>query len=147
MITENTRMSDEAQIRRVIDDWAQGLRNKDAERIVSHYARRFVHFSLAPPLLSSVSDANALNAWFSTWEGPIGYEIRDLSVTVGNDVAFSHSLNRMHGTKTEGGNGDLWFRHTLGLQKIGGQWKIAHEHESVPFYMDGSYKAAIDLKP
>lgn len=147
MITENTRMSDEAQIRRVIDDWAQGLRNKDAERIVSHYARRFVHFSLAPPLLSSVSDANALNAWFSTWEGPIGYEIRDLSVTVGNDVAFSHSLNRMHGTKTEGGNADLWFRHTLGLQKIGGQWKITHEHESVPFYMDGSYKAAIDLKP
>ena len=24
---------------------------------------------------------------------------------------------------------------------------IVHEHESVPFYMDGSFRAAIDLKP
>ena len=27
------------------------------------------------------------------------------------------------------------------------QWKIMHEHSSVPFYMDGSFKAAVDLKP
>jgi PhnB protein len=26
-------------------------------------------------------------------------------------------------------------------------WKIAHEHDSVPFYMDGSFKASIDLTP
>jgi hypothetical protein len=32
-------------------------------------------------------------------------------------------------------------------QKIGGQWKIAHEHESVPSHKDGSYKAAVDLTP
>ena len=61
------------------------------------------------------------------------------------DVAFSHSLNRMHGTKTDGAKADLWFRQTFGFQRIKGEWKIAHEHESVPFYMDGSFKAAIDL--
>jgi ketosteroid isomerase-like protein len=81
------------------------------------------------------------------WQGPIGYEIRNLSILVGDDVAFSHSLNRMHGTKTDGAKGDLWFRHTFGFQRIKGEWKIAHEHESVPFYMDGSFKAAIELKP
>jgi PhnB protein len=64
---------------------------------------------------------------------------------VGDDVAFCHSLNRISGTKTE--KSDIWFRHTLGFRKIGGEWKITHEHESVPFYMDGSYKAAVDLKP
>jgi ketosteroid isomerase-like protein len=42
---------------------------------------------------------------------------------------------------------DLWFRLTLGLRSIGGRWKLLHEHESVPFYMDGSYKAAVDLRP
>ena len=46
------------------------------------------------------------------------------------------------GEKTE-----LWFRHTMGFRKIGNEWKIAHEHESVPFYMDGSFRAAIDLQP
>ena len=62
-------------------------------------------------------------------------------------VAFSHSLNRMHGTKTDGAKADLWFRQTFGFQRIKGEWKMAHEHESVPFCMDGSFKAAIDLKP
>jgi PhnB protein len=38
-------------------------------------------------------------------------------------------------------------RQTFGLRKLAGAWKIAHDHMSVPFYMDGSYKAAIDLKP
>jgi PhnB protein len=41
----------------------------------------------------------------------------------------------------------VWFRLTLGLRKLGGEWKIAHHHESVPFYMDGSYRAAVDLVP
>jgi len=41
---------------------------------------------------------------------------------------------------------DLWFRETLGLQKFDGKWLIGHSHDSVPFYMDGSYKAAVDLK-
>jgi PhnB protein len=137
-----TKATDEAQIRKVIDAWADALRNKDANGVLSHYAPRLVHFSLAPPLLSTASDAKGLNGWLVTWEGPIGYEIRDLSVRIGNDIAFSHSLNRMHGTKT-----DLWFRQTFGFRKIDKEWKIAHEHESVPFYMDGSYKAAVDLEP
>jgi PhnB protein len=38
-------------------------------------------------------------------------------------------------------------RETLGLRKIDGIWKIAHQHHSVPFYMDGSNRAAVDLKP
>ena len=30
---------------------------------------------------------------------------------------------------------------------LAGTWKIAHEHTSVPFYMDGSFRAAVDLEP
>jgi ketosteroid isomerase-like protein len=146
-VSKKNKATDETQIRKLIDDWADALRNKDAEGVLSHYAPRPVHFSLAPPLLSAAPDAKGLNAWFATWQGMIGYEIRGLSVTVGDHVAFSHSLNRMHGTMTDGSKSDLWFRYTLCFRKIGGEWKIVHEHESVPFYMDGSYKAAINLKP
>jgi ketosteroid isomerase-like protein len=53
-------------------------------------------------------------------------------LTVGGDVAFSHSLNMMHVTTTDGDKGDLWSRHTLGFRKISRGWKITHEHESVP---------------
>ncbi len=72
---------------------------------------------------------------------------RDLRITADEDVAFCHSLNRMSGVKTDGEKADMWLRETICFRKIDGKWKITHEHESVPFYMDGSYKAAVDLKP
>jgi ketosteroid isomerase-like protein len=68
-------------------------------------------------------------------------------ITAGDNVAFCHCLNRLTGTRTTGEKVDVWFRHTLGFRNVDGRWKIAHDHESVPFYMDGSDKAAIDLKP
>ena len=137
----------EAEIKAVIDDWADAMRAKDARRVVSHGTADFVQFSLAPPLVSDAAGAEGLEKWFATWRGPLGYSVRDLRITAGDDVAFAHSLNRLSGTKTDGQISEVWFRHTVGLRKVGGAWKIAHEHESVPFYMDGSFKAAVDLEP
>lgn len=71
-----------SDIRAVIEEWADALRNKDATRMLFHYAP-LVLFSLAPPLLSTASNAEGLNAWFATWQGPIGYEIRDLGIMIG----------------------------------------------------------------
>ena len=142
--------NEEVQIRQLIDHWANALRAKDAEKSVSHYAADNVMFVMAPPLQYTPGNSpgkQGVEDWFATWNGPLGYEIRDLTITASDDVAFSHSLNRMSGTKTDGEKVDMWLRATLCFRKIGGQWKIAHEHESVPFYMDGSYKAAVDLKP
>jgi PhnB protein len=144
---ENTDLRAEAQIRALIDDWARAMRAKDVEGVMAHYTADSVTFDLAPPLISTGADAEGLQAWFSTWRGPLGYEIRDLSITAGDDAAFCHSLNRLSGTKNDGEKADVWFRLTLGLRKLGGAWRIAHQHESVPFYMDGSYRAAVDLKP
>jgi hypothetical protein len=41
----------------------------------------------------------------------------------------------------------LWFRSTNGFRKKNGAWKIVHSPSSVPFYMDGSFAACLDLKP
>jgi PhnB protein len=152
-MSEKTKTADDAEIRAVIEQWAEALRHKDAQGVLSYYAPKVIHFSLAPPLLSTVStkegltNPEGLNSWFATGEGAIGYEIHDPDIMIGESVAFSHSLNRMQGTKTDGGKADIWFRQTFGFHRIDGEWKIVHEHESVPFYMDGSFKAAIDLKP
>lgn len=143
MATTGAATADEEQIRAVIADRAAAMHDRDAERFVSHYAPRITKFDLAPPLAyqgREARDAEALRAWFSSHPGgPVGYEIRDLAVTVGGDVAFCHSLTQLGGA--------LWFRSTLGLHKIGGGWRITHEHNSTPFYMDGSDKAALDLQP
>jgi ketosteroid isomerase-like protein len=134
---------DEDQVRAVIADRAVAMRERDAERFVAHYAPQVVKFDLAPPLrltAPEASDADALRAWFASYPGgPVGYEIRDLTVTADGDVAFCHSLNQL--------GGRLWFRSTIGLRRIGDGWRITHEHNSTPFYMDGSDKAALDLRP
>jgi ketosteroid isomerase-like protein len=62
-------------------------------------------------------------------------------------VAFSHSLNRISGKRTNGEETDVWVRATACFRKMDGKWKVTHEHFSVPFYMDGSGRAAVDLKP
>jgi hypothetical protein len=51
------------------------------------------------------------------------------------------------GKRTSDEQTDVWVRATVGFAKEDGGWKATHEHFSVPFYMDGSNKAAIDLKP
>src|SRR5262245_5273845 len=147
MATKRKTTADEAQIRHLIDQMSNAIRTKDADGVVRHHAENYVHFSLAPALRARTADARGLEVWFATWRGTIGYETRDLSIVAGSDVAFCHSLNHMSGVMTDGEQTDLWYRLTLGLRKVGGKWKIVHEHESVPFYMDGSMRAATDLKP
>jgi hypothetical protein len=50
MTTANTKAIEEAQIRTLIDNWANALRAKDANGVVSQYAADNVKFILAPPL-------------------------------------------------------------------------------------------------
>ncbi len=149
MATGNTKANAEAQIRTVVEEWAKAIRAKDINRVMSHYTADIVSFDLAPPLQYVGADAlrKGLAEWFPTFRGPVGYEIRDLSITASDDVAFCHSLNRISGTRTDGAETDVWVRVTIGCRKLDGRWMITHEHGSVPFYMDGSYKAAVDLKP
>ncbi|KXF75478.1 ketosteroid isomerase [Paramesorhizobium deserti] len=139
--------SEKHEVEGVIAAWSNAISNKDAEGVRRHLTNDIVQFTLAPPLEFRGDDAEDLEAWFSTWRGPIGGEARNVEIAVGDQAAFSTGLIHMSGTKTDGENVDLWFRQTLGLKKVQGSWKIAHVHTSVPFYMDGSFRAAIDLKP
>ncbi len=149
MTTTNSKTADEEQIRQLIDSWTMALRSKDVDTLMSHYKPEVMWFDLAPPLrnMGAAAYRKDWEEWFATWQGPIGYEIRDLSITTGDEVAFSTSLNRISGTRTSGEENDVWVRATVGFCKIKGKWMIVHEHFSVPFYMDGSYRAAVDLKP
>jgi ketosteroid isomerase-like protein len=142
---------DEAQIRQMMVEQATAMRARDAAALVSRYAPETVKFDLTPPLQHSgpeVHDVTGLQSWFAGFDGPIDYEIRDLTVTAGEEVAFCHSLNRLSTTPRGAPSSfTLWFRATVCLRKIDGTWRITHEHNSTPFYMDGSLRAALDLEP
>ena len=59
--------------------------------VVSQYTTESVKFILAPPLQytrDNPFDKKGLEEWFSSFQGPIHYENRDLNITAGNDVGF-----------------------------------------------------------
>ena len=135
------------EIRAVIEAWASAIRRKDVDGVLANFAEDSVRFYLAPPLQADQPLRQNLEDWFATFDGKIGYEIRDLAITAGSDTAYSHSFNRINGRNVGGEISDLWFRETLCFRLMEGRWRITHTHESVPFYMDGSHRAATDLKP
>jgi ketosteroid isomerase-like protein len=138
---------DQTAIRRILDQRAQALHAKDAAGLTADYAEDLLTYDLAPPLATRGVDRPALEKWLAGWDGPISNETRDLMVEVGGGVAYSTSLDRMQAVSRDGTPMDLWVRTTIGFRKVEGRWRIAHEHVSVPFYMDGSERAALDLKP
>ncbi|MEV4509124.1 nuclear transport factor 2 family protein [Dactylosporangium sp. NPDC049525] len=138
------------EIREVIEGKAALLQKGDAEAILSHYAPSFVEFTLAPPLRQPGDGRNpaALEAWIATFEAPPRREVTQLEITTDGDVAFATSLDCLSAVprgSTE--RFTLWFRVTLGLRRIDGRWLVTHEHESVPFEMDGSFRASTGLTP
>jgi len=89
-----------------------------------------------------------LEGWVRHLRGNIGYEIRRLEVHTAADVAYAHSLNHMTGARADGTpDADLWFRETMACARSTATGASPIVHESVPFKMDGSFQAAIDLKP
>jgi ketosteroid isomerase-like protein len=145
-----TLPDDEKQIRELVEAKAAALRAGDPRGITAAYAEQVVVFDLAPPLRQhrDFRDPGPVEQWLATFAGPLDYEVRDLDVSVGGDVAFCTSLNRLSGTPAGTDDAfELWHRVTLGLRKVAGRWRITHEHESVPFEMDGSGRASLSLKP
>src|SRR5260221_11141044 len=100
MTVEENKKNDEAAIKRVIEGGVNAVRNKDIGGVMSLYAPEVGSFDIVPPLRYVGADAFR-NVWeevFSSFQGPIGYEMDDFTITVGDDVAFANRLNRLCGT-------------------------------------------------
>ena len=120
----------------------------DLEGVMSIYAPDIVSFDLEAPL-RYVGAATKRKHWadaFAAYRPPLGYEIRDLAITAGDDVAFGHSLNRVSGTLKNGHRSGFWLRWAACFRKIDGNWLIAHDHVSVPLDLE-SGSALLDLEP
>jgi ketosteroid isomerase-like protein len=148
MTVEANKNNEEAEIKRAIEGGVEALRARDIDGVMSIYAPELVSFDIVPPLRYVGADAYR-KSWeetFSSFQGPIGYEVHDLDITVGDEVAFSHSLNRLSVTLTTGQQAALWLRWTACFRKINGTWLIVHHQVSVPVDLEHG-KAVLDGKP
>lgn len=144
--------TDEDAVHAVLDEYIAAHASRDADRILGVFTDDAVRYTLAPPLAqrpgTEYGDAAGISTWLATFDGPVLLEHRDRSVSVGDDVAFAHTLTSM--TATPAGAPEsftLWLRSSFGLRRIAGTWRVVHQHDSTPFLMDGSFRAATDLQP
>jgi uncharacterized protein (TIGR02246 family) len=128
-VSEST--TDEAQIRTIIDNWARAVRAQDLDRVLAHHADDVLLFDVPLPVQSRGIDEyrESWELFFQSVPKPIVFDLSELSVMAGNDVAFAHGLIRC-----QTGNGDqeayLAIRLTVCLRKSDGQWTVVHEHHS-----------------
>jgi len=131
-MSDNTK--DEIEIRNLVENWASAVRRKDLAAILLHHSPNMLMFDVPPPL-----ESNGLEAYKRTWElffswahDPVVFDVREMSMTAGDDVAFVTALMRCAGTEGKGEDIELDFRLTIGLRKIDNQWIVMHEHHSIP---------------
>jgi ketosteroid isomerase-like protein len=140
--------SAESEILALIDSLHQAHRDKNAAGIAAPYAPNAAIFDLSPPLAHPGVTVERKQPWLDTWDTGIDLESRDLRITVAGNHAFAWGYQRMSGTPRAAGRPiSFWMRVTYAFERIGGAWRIVHEHNSVPFYMDGSLRPAFDLQP
>lgn len=138
----------EAQIRMQIDKIVEGIRTQDLEGLKRLYTADVVSFDVEPPL-QHVGVAAKMKNWSNvfTFFLDATYEVRDLELTVGEDVAFGHGFGRLSGTLRNGtATSGMWVRATFCFQKVDGNWLIAHDQVSVPLDIS-SGKGMTDLEP
>jgi len=147
-VTAESRGLVETEIRRVMEEQGNAVRARNVEGLVSNCVPDVVSFDVVGGLQKIGADERRKRAeeWFSSFQGRISYEVRDLSIAAGDNVAFCHSLNHVNGTRRDEQEIDMWWRATVCFQRIEGRWLIKHEHSSVPFDTANG-KAQLDLKP
>jgi ketosteroid isomerase-like protein len=142
-----SRDQNEAEIRVIIDRWIDALRARDLDRMMTSYETDVVAYDATTPLQYVGIDAyrETWRTWLATLEGPIGYELHDLAICAGDDVAFTHGLVHMAAMEKSGRRGDAWLRWSAGWRKIGGAWLVVHEHVSAPFEKETA-RAVLDAR-
>jgi ketosteroid isomerase-like protein len=121
----------EAEIRDILEAWAHAVRNHDLAGVIARHARAIVYFDVPPPpRLRGMRGYTSSWPPFFTYLGENGrFELNELTISAGTDVAFAHALLLVQGaTETN----PTSMRLTVGLRRIEGQWMITHEHHSAP---------------
>ncbi|MFF7874880.1 YybH family protein [Streptomyces californicus] len=126
---------DTEQIRALIEDWAEAVHRGRIDAVVADHAEDIVMFDVPPPCRGVRGIDAYRQVWppFFAWQaqGAV-FDIEEMEVTAGEDVAFAHALVRC-GTEDElAARPGFRLRLTLGLRTEAGRWVVAHEHHSFP---------------
>jgi uncharacterized protein (TIGR02246 family) len=127
-------MTDDAStIRELINRWAGAVHTGDLNRVLADHDSDIVMFDVPPPY----QGVRGIDAYRESWppffewqrQGAV-FEIVELDVTAGDDVAFAWALLKCGKPADFQDNPDNRLRLTVGLRKVDGRWVVTHEHHS-----------------
>ena len=124
---------DVAQIRALIERWADAVHDGDLPGVLVDHADDIVMFDVPPPN----GGVRGIDAYRATWppffewqrQGAV-FELVELEVAAGDDVAFAHALLRCGMPAELEDDPESRLRLTVGLRKKDGRWVVTHEHHS-----------------
>ncbi len=105
------------------------------DTVLADHAREIVMFDVPPP----EQGVRGIEAYRETWppffewqRSGASFEIDELEVTAGEDVAYAWALLRCGTEEDFQRDPANRLRLTIGLRKEGGRWLVSHEHHSFP---------------
>jgi uncharacterized protein (TIGR02246 family) len=126
-------MDHEQQIRSLVEHWAAAVHAGDLDVVLADHADDIVMFDVPPPH----DGVRGIEAYRDTWPpffqwqaSGARFEIVELDVTAGDDVAFAWALLVCASPEEIADKPDVRLRLTLGLRRAGERWVVAHEHHS-----------------
>lgn len=124
------------EIQELLNNYSRFVRNKDVEGFIGQYAPNLVNYDLW-----QAAPYNAISAWqtnIKSWFEGLGDEyvtvtFRDIIVYESVDIAFLNGIITFQGHAKDGDVlREMDNRLSWGLTRIEKQWKIVHEHTSLP---------------
>lgn len=142
-------MTDEEQIHALRTEWLEAAQSRDLDRIMATYypGPDYLAFDVMPPFSFDGWDTFRAHweRFFAMFDADPIFERADTRLHCSGDVAFSSGFTRF--AATVGGKPiDLWTRETLGYRKFEGEWRIIHDHVSVPIDLE-THIGVTDFQP
>jgi len=130
---EENLMTDEQQIRALIQAWAKSAHEGDLDGVLADHAPEIVMFDVPPPYQGLRGLEAYRESWpgFFAWQaGGAVFDLESLDVVVGTDVALAYGLLRCGTPADFARDPEQRLRLTVGLRKTEGRWTVVHEHHS-----------------
>ncbi|MFD1827022.1 MULTISPECIES: YybH family protein [Mumia] len=127
-------MDHESDIRTLVTRWIDAVdRGTDLDAVLADHTDDVVMYDVPPPYEGNRGMQAYRDSWpaFLAWQRGDGqFALESLEITAGDDVAFAHGLVVCRSTGAHDEHPDQRLRLTLGLRRVEGRWRIAHEHHS-----------------
>jgi ketosteroid isomerase-like protein len=139
-MSEPTTATVETQVRLVLQRWAAATRKGQRDHVLANHLPDVLMYDVLAPMKYEGATAyrQSWDEWQPETQGEGQFDLQDLSVTAGADVAFAHCFIKCGGVLPNGKTFEDLVRATFCLRKVSGSWKVAHQHISKPIQRSGA---------